>query len=353
MAFSYGFFNAKNLDRVYSAEDFSSYLSSIICDGILDTYGDCFSITANSNLTVTIGSGKAWIAGHYFINDTPHVLDLKNYADESLNRYVLIGISCDISEEVRACKLEVLASTAATTPTLPTFQNTDTKTYLTLAAIRLVGGSSSISQSQVQDYRSDEMKCGYVRCILGKCKVTELLDTLDSIYQMVDDIRADVTGLETGTFQSRLDTMQGQLDYVSNSVAMQSTQLGNLEHKTVAALENKITAIIYNTVPTITFQSDEAGLYYEVNGERLTGEQEIGGVPFLFALDGTLCTGFRTVGSKRYYYDPGSGNMVLGWVTYAGKKYYITFLDGKLVSQTRTIDGETYEFDADGVATKV
>ena len=45
MAFSYGFFNAKNLDRVYTAEHFTSYLSSIICDGIQDTYGECFSIT--------------------------------------------------------------------------------------------------------------------------------------------------------------------------------------------------------------------------------------------------------------------------------------------------------------------
>ena len=58
MAFSYGFFNAKNLDRVYTAEDFTSYLSSLICNGILDTYGDNFSVTANSNLSVVIGTGK-------------------------------------------------------------------------------------------------------------------------------------------------------------------------------------------------------------------------------------------------------------------------------------------------------
>ena len=30
MAFSYGFFNAQNLDRVYTAEDFTAYLSSLI-----------------------------------------------------------------------------------------------------------------------------------------------------------------------------------------------------------------------------------------------------------------------------------------------------------------------------------
>ena len=62
-------FNAKNLDRVYTAEDFTSYLSSLICNGILDTYGDNFSVTASGNLSVVIGTGKAWIGGHYFIND--------------------------------------------------------------------------------------------------------------------------------------------------------------------------------------------------------------------------------------------------------------------------------------------
>ena len=45
MSFSYGFFNAQNLDRVYTAEDFTAYLSSLICNGILDTYRQCFAPT--------------------------------------------------------------------------------------------------------------------------------------------------------------------------------------------------------------------------------------------------------------------------------------------------------------------
>ena len=81
MAFSYGFFNAKNLDRVYTAEDFTSYLSSLICNGILDTYGDNFSVTAGNNLSVVIGTGKSWIGGHYFINDMAYTLDLGQYLD--------------------------------------------------------------------------------------------------------------------------------------------------------------------------------------------------------------------------------------------------------------------------------
>ena len=199
MAFSYGFFNAKNLDRVYTAEDFTSYLSSLICNGILDTYGDNFSVTAGGDLSVVIGTGKAWIGGHYFINDMAYTLDLRQYVDESLSRYVTIGISCDVSDSVRACKLEVKSGTAATSPSVPVFENTDTKTYLTLASIRLNGGITSISQSNIKDYRSDENKCGYVKCILGKCKVSEILAALDSYNKTVTELNNRVA-----EFQERL-----------------------------------------------------------------------------------------------------------------------------------------------------
>ena len=83
MAFYSGFFNSKGLDRTYTAEDFTSYLSSIICNGILDTYGQNFKLTAaNSGLGVVLGTSKAWIDGHYFINDSRYVIDLTSYQDE-------------------------------------------------------------------------------------------------------------------------------------------------------------------------------------------------------------------------------------------------------------------------------
>lgn len=213
MAFSYGFFNAKNLDRVYTAEDFTSYLSSLICSGILDTYGDNFSVTASGNLSVVIGTGKAWIGGHYFINDMAYTLDLRQYVDESLSRYVIIGISCDVSDSVRACKLEVKSGTAATSPSVPTFENTDTKTYLTLASVRLNGGITSISQSNIKDYRSDESKCGYVKCILGKCRVSEMLLKMEQIDTLLATYNKQISDLQytVDLLQTKVDDLTGDI----------------------------------------------------------------------------------------------------------------------------------------------
>ena len=249
MAFSYGFFNAKNLDRVYTAEDFTSYLSSLICNGILDTYGDNFSVTASGNLSVVIGTGKAWISGHYFINDMAYTLDLRQYVDESLSRYVTIGISCDVSDSVRACKLEVKSGTAATSPSVPAFENTDTKTYLTLASVRLNGGITSISQSNIKDYRSDENKCGYVKCILGKCKVSEILASLDSYNKTVTELNNRVA-----EFQERL----AEVEEICGTTGVILVSAGQCGENVFYALYSDGSLKLYGSGATYDYSSSDS-----------------------------------------------------------------------------------------------
>ncbi len=196
MAISYGLFNSKNLDRVYTAEDFNKYLSGLICNGVFDTYGECFKITSNGNLTVTVGTGKAWINGHYFMSDTPLVLDLSSHVRAAAITYVLIGISCDTAENARECKFEISAAAGIGTDAHPIFNDTETKKFLTLAEIRLSAGAVSISQSNITDYRENTTKCGYVKCILGKCKVSEILSKLDSYNKTVTELNERVKELQ-------------------------------------------------------------------------------------------------------------------------------------------------------------
>lgn len=176
MAFSYGFFDAQNRDRVYTAENFTGYLSSLICNGILDTYGDCFAVTANNNLTVTVGTGKAWLGGHYFNNDAPHTVDLSSHVNAGANRYAVIGICCDTA--ARECSLVVRSGAA-----VPALSSFGTQTYLTLAAVYLPAGTSSVIAADITDYREDETKCGYVKCILGKCGVSDLIERIADLEQ--------------------------------------------------------------------------------------------------------------------------------------------------------------------------
>ncbi len=215
MAISCGFFDARNLDRVYTAENFTNYLSSLICDGILDSYGQCFAISPVGGFQVRIGTGQAWIKGHYFRNDTPYVLDLSEYADESLPRYVIVGIFCDTQEAVRDCQFIVRAGTAAVNPEIPHFTDNDARTHLTLCQIRLAGGSSGITASNITDCRADENLCGYCKCILGKCKVSEILSSLAQYNAKVTELTKKISDQ-----QSQIADMQAKLeDFTSDMVA--------------------------------------------------------------------------------------------------------------------------------------
>lgn len=203
MAFSYGFFNAQNLDRVYTAEDFTAYLSSLICNGILDTYRQCFAPTVKS-LSVTFGTGKAWINGHYLISDTLHTVDCASYVDESLDRYVVIALFCDLS--TRTCGLRIQPGIAATEPVIPSFTNNNVTTYLTLAAVRLRAGATELTAEDVIDYREDESKCGYCKCILGKCKVTEMLVKMTQLKADMEALKAreDAQGSKIAELEEKL-----------------------------------------------------------------------------------------------------------------------------------------------------
>lgn len=215
MAISCGFFDARNLDWVYTAENFTNYLSNLICDGILDTYGQCFSIAPAGGFQIRIGTGQAWIKGHYFRNDTPYVLDLSEYADESLPRYVIVGIFCDTQEAVRNCQFIVRAGTAAVNPEIPRFTDNDARTHLTLCQIRLAGGSSGITASNITDCRADENLCGYCKCILGKCKVSQILSSLAQYNAKVVELNQKISDQ-----QSQIADIQAKLeDFTSDMVA--------------------------------------------------------------------------------------------------------------------------------------
>ena len=214
MAFYSGFFNSKGLDRTYTAEDFTSYLSSIICNGILDTYGQNFKLTAaNSGLGVVLGTGKAWINGHYFINDSRYVIDLTSYQDESLPRYVGIAIYLDTTESVRSVTLKLFPGTPAENPQLPSIPQDEDHVRLLMYAVRLNPGATELSDRDWWDYREDKNVCGYCKCILGKCKVTELMAQMAQLIAEISEYNKKIEDLtnKVEILQTKVDDLTGDI----------------------------------------------------------------------------------------------------------------------------------------------
>lgn len=196
MAFYSGFFNSKGLDRTYTAEDFCDYLGSLICNGVQDTYGDCFALSAGRGLAVSLGSGKAWISGHYFISNDYYVINLARYKDSNHPRYVSIGIVLDTSDAVRDVKIEVVAGTPAEDPMVPDIPAGGSKTRLHLYAVLVNPDANTLTEADIIDYRDDESKCGYCKCILGKCKVADMLAQFAQVLADIDHYQETVDDLE-------------------------------------------------------------------------------------------------------------------------------------------------------------
>lgn len=202
-----------------------------------------------------------------------YTLDLRQYVDESLSRYVTIGISCDVSDSVRSCKLEVKSGTAATSPSVPAFENTDTKTYLTLASVRLNGGITSISQSNIKDYRSDEKKCGYVKCILGKCKVSEILAALDSYNKTVTELNNRVA-----EFQERL----AEVEEICGTTGVILVSAGQCGENAFYALYSDGSLKLYGSGATYDYSSS--------NSSPFDGNQVVQSI--------TVSSGITKIGNK-------------------------------------------------------
>lgn len=196
MAFSFGFFNSKGLDRTYTAENFCDYLGSIICNGIQDNYGQKFSLAAaSSGLKVTLGTGKAWINGHYFISDSAYSIDLSGYMDESLPRYVGIAIVLNTAEAARNITIEITPGTPAENSSLPKYPVDNSKTRLLMYAVRMNPGATSLTKNDWYDYRDDKNVCGYCQCILGKCEVSNMQYQLSHILRELNNYNKQVSEL--------------------------------------------------------------------------------------------------------------------------------------------------------------
>lgn len=208
----FGFFDAKQssagvLDRTYTSENFSAYLRNLICDGVLDTYGSQFQATTNG-LNIYLGTGQAWIGGHYYYSDAQTSFSLSSYVDTALPRYVSVYLYCDTDESVRECGVEIVSGAASATPKPEHPANTKTKTYLLLYDVYLQANATKIDV--LTDYRT------YCKCILGKCKVTDMLSKMDQTNASLEECKTRITEQD-----SKIAELEAKIaDFTSDLVAV-------------------------------------------------------------------------------------------------------------------------------------
>lgn len=170
-----GFFNALltngQYDRTYNANDYADNLAVVISNGVLRSVADDLKVTA-SGMVATVGVGRAWIEGHYYVNDTPYKFAATT-TPAGGSRYDRIMLRLDKSLAVRSISLIYVQGTASNAPEKPAPVREGNIYDIVLADVYVVAGATSV---QITDTRGDNSVCGWVYSTSGDNSFFESLD---------------------------------------------------------------------------------------------------------------------------------------------------------------------------------
>jgi hypothetical protein len=183
MAFTFGFYNSYDHDRVYDSLSISRIFDGLITDGVYGTVGDCFIITKTQNTNeISVGTGRAWFDHTWNLNDSPMLL-VGEGAHGTLDRWDAIVIDVNTDREYRENKIIWVYGTAATNPVKPTLIHTLSHNQYPLAYIYRRAGSTITASDINITVGTDE--CPYCTGLLTDTKniaQIELNDTATRDY---------------------------------------------------------------------------------------------------------------------------------------------------------------------------
>lgn len=166
---TYGFYDSINHDRRYNAIQMSSIFDGIINDGIFMSIGERFNISASGNdMTVTVGTGRAWFDHTWTLNDSILLLELPP-SELILNRYDAVVLEVNSEVSVRANEIKIISGTPSSNPVYPTLKKTKTVHQYPLAYIYVGKNVTAVRQADITS-------------MIGKGDtpyVTGIIDTID------------------------------------------------------------------------------------------------------------------------------------------------------------------------------
>lgn len=216
MAVTSGFYNSVSGDRKYNTLQMSSIFDGIIEDGVYNSIGDRFSLTAGEGNTVIVGTGRAWFNHTWTLNDADYPLAIEP-AEVVLNRYDAIVIEVNGSNAVRNNSIKVIKGTAGSSPSKPTMANGDDNIWQhPLGYIYVPAGSSSVSQSNIE-YVVGTSECPFVVAAVQSVDIDALVaqwqDEFDSWF---DNLEYQLSGDVAGNLQNQINQKVDKSDVIDD-----------------------------------------------------------------------------------------------------------------------------------------
>lgn len=213
-------------DRAITAEDERLFNKLRYTNGVFASVGDALKVTANNNMTVTVGIGGGHIEGALFYNTAPITLKI-DAASATLNRIDRVVAQFNTSVSVRAVSIAVRAGVAATNPVAPELRRESNFYEIALADISVKKGVTSISTSAITDQRLNNELCGEViAAIPTPVDTTDLWNQYEaSLNEWLDTVAAALDETLAGNLQNQITALEEDINAVKqNSFELNPTQ---------------------------------------------------------------------------------------------------------------------------------
>jgi hypothetical protein len=213
MAFSYGFYNSLNGDRKYDSEDLSRMFDGIIYDGVIGAVGDTFAVKAGTGNTVNVSSGRAWFNHTWTYNDAPMPISCGSAA-VLLDRYDAIVLEVNAASDVRKNSIKVVTGTEASNPVKPTMENTEFVHQYPLAYIKRPAGSTSISQSNIENAVGTEA-CPICTGVLKSLNVEQMMAQWEAQFdEWFQSAKDTLSGDVAGNLLNKIEKAEDKIPYM-------------------------------------------------------------------------------------------------------------------------------------------
>lgn len=179
------FFNSREGDRRYKAEDWADYFSSFISNGVMPLPSSGLQVVSGENMTVQLREGKAWING-YFYNNTDYLNLTLDFADGVLNRIDRIVIRWDLT--ARSILTKVKKGVPSAQPVAPTLQRDADVFEIAVADVLVNKGATAITQGNITDQRLNGNLCGISAGIIQQIDTTEFNAQLQAWFKEYMDL---------------------------------------------------------------------------------------------------------------------------------------------------------------------
>lgn len=176
------------IDRAWRAEDFTSYFSSFIGNGVFPNPSTGLQVVEGDNMTTVVKAGKGWINGYFLFNDSEYVLQHDN-ADGALKR--MDRVVMRLNHLTQQIEILIKKGSFSSNPVAPVLQR-DTDYYeLALADVLISSGTTQITQANITDLRVNKELCGIVHGVIDQVDTTTIFNQYQDWYEQMTGQKLD------------------------------------------------------------------------------------------------------------------------------------------------------------------